>query len=200
MFGRADSRRYIQQEIAQLKDENQAIREELDRLREAIRSLDDLQQRLEFINPQSDVIELVDSILSCALEAADSENGTLMLLDEETGELVFAHVKGPGRDKLQGFRLPPGKGIASWVATTKTPKMVNDVRLEPLFSPLVDKAINFTTNAVVCVPLSHATRTLGVIEVVNTRNGRLFVESDLSILLLLARLAAVALVRAEGSR
>ena len=64
----------------------------------------------------TDLIDLLDDLLAAALAVVDASDGSLLLLDEDTEELVFAVVRGSARNQLTGFRLPPGKGIAGWVA------------------------------------------------------------------------------------
>ena len=192
-----DFLRALQHENARLKDENRALRGELIRLRHAIRALRDLQEGLNAITPDSDVFELINRVLSGALEAVDSENGSLMLLDEETGELAFVEVQGQFREVLTGYRLPPGIGVAGWVVANRKPELIPDVRREPRFSPIVDQATGFRTLSLICVPLIHGERVLGAIEAVNTRSGGPFTQGDLDIMLLVAHLATLALVRAE---
>jgi len=187
----------LEDENARLKDENRALRGELIRLRHAIRALRDLQEGLNAITPDSDVFELINRVLSGALEAVDSENGSLMLLDEETGELAFVEVQGQFREVLTGYRLPPGIGVAGWVVANRKPELIPDVRREPRFSPIVDQATGFRTLSLICVPLIHGERVLGAIEAVNTRSGGPFTQGDLDIMLLVAHLATLALVRAE---
>ena len=65
---------------------------------------------------------------------------------------------------------------------------------------MVDDLTGFRTHSLVCVPLLDGDRTLGVIEVVNKTSGEPFDEKDLNILVLVARLASLALIRAEGRR
>jgi GAF domain-containing protein len=196
----SDTVRTMQQDNVRLKDENAQLRGELLRLQQAVRALSSIQQRLDMITPQTNAITLINSLLEAALEAVNSEDGSLQLLDEEKNELVFVDVHGGGRDTLRGYRLPMGQGIAGWVATHRSPELVPDVRLEPRFSPLADQASGFRTLSLMCVPLLDGARTLGVIEVVNSRSGEPFTQKDLELLLLVARLASLALVRAEGSR
>ncbi len=59
---------------------------------------------------------VLKNIMKYANRVTNSVASTLMLLDEETGELVFSVPTGPKSDKLTDFRLPPGEGIAGWVA------------------------------------------------------------------------------------
>ncbi len=190
--------RTMQQDNARLKDENASLREELQRLQQALRALSNIQQRLETISPETNAIALINSLLEAALEAVDSEDGSLQLLDEEKGELVFVDVHGASREALLGFRMPASQGIAGWVATHRQPELVADVRQEPRFSPLVDQSTGFRTVSLMCVPLTDGPRTLGVIEVVNSRSGIPFTQKDLELLLVAAQLASLALVRAEG--
>lgn len=192
--------RILQQDNARLKDENVQLRDELLRLQQAIRALSGIQQRIETISPQTNAITLINALLEAALEAVDSEDGSLQLLDEEKSELVFVDVHGASREALRGYRLPVSQGIAGWVAANRKPELVPDVRLEPRFSPLADQTSGFNTLSLMCVPLTDGERTLGVIEVVNSRSGEPFTQKDLELLLLAARLASLALVRAEGGR
>jgi len=194
-----DMLRDLRDENSRLKAENQSLLGELHHLRQSLRSLFKLQTKLSQITPQSDPFDLINSILSAALDAVNSKDGSLMLLDDETHELVFVHVLGAAQKLLNGYRLPPGEGIASWVVNSRTPKLVMDVRQEPRFSPLVDKLTGFLTTSLICVPLIANTRSLGAIEVVNTTSGEPFRKEDMEIMMLVAHLSALAILRAEGS-
>lgn len=196
----SDITRPFREEFIRLKQENQALVNELTRLRQAMRSLVKLQYRIEQITPQTNPYEIIHLILTAALEAVNSRDGSLMLLDEDTNELVFVQVLGAAQKSLLNYRLPPGQGIASWVVASRTPKLVMDARAEPLFSPMVDKLTGFITLSLICVPLVHNDRALGALEVVNTISGEPFKQEDLDILLLVARLATLAILRAEGAQ
>jgi GAF domain-containing protein len=192
--------RALQQENLRLKSDNQDLQTELNHLRQAIRALSELQQNLDYITPQTNVFALINRILSSALEAVDSQDGSLQLLDEDAQELVFVEVQGVTRDRLLNYRMPRHEGIAGWVVANHKSRLVPDTNLEPLFSPLIDRKIGFRTNSIICVPLLDQERVIGVIEVVNTRSGNPFKENDMDILLLVAQLASLAIVKAEGKR
>ncbi|MGB9641452.1 MAG: GAF domain-containing protein [Anaerolineales bacterium] len=192
--------REIREEFFRIKQENQTLQDELFRLRQTMRSLVKLQNRIEQITPESDPHELIHLILSTALEAVNSNNGSLMLLDEKTNDLVFVHVIGNAQASLLNYRLSAGQGIAHWVVASRTPKLVFDARAEPLFSPHVDQLTGFLTISLICVPLYHNERTLGALEVVNTISGDPFKQEDVDILQLVARLATLAILKAEGNQ
>jgi len=191
--------RRLHQENARLRDENHSLQIELYRLQQAVRALTSLEYSLDGIGPESNVFTLINGLLSAALEAVDSEDGSLQLLDEENDQLVFVEVRGDSREKLRGYRMPVMQGVSGWVVRNRKPELVPDVRQEPRFSPQVDQNTGFRTTSLICVPLIHGERCLGAIEVVNTRSGKPFSPKDLDILLLVARLASLALVRAEGA-
>lgn len=192
-----DALRSLQQENFRLRDQNRELQDKLLSLRRAIEALSRLDQTLEEVNAQSDVIGLIRSILESAMEAVGSSDGSLLLLDEETNELAFVAVIGENAESLSGLRVPASTGIVGSVVASRQARLVEDVRQEPLWSPQVDQAIGFRTSSLLCVPVVHGTRVWGAIEVVNTRSGTPFDKQDLQVLLVVARLAALTLAKAE---
>ena len=192
--------RHLQQENIRLRTENNSLRDYVERLQQALSSLVTLQHSLGEIHQDTNVFRLVHKILKYALAAVDSEDGSLSLLDEETGELVFVEVIGSAREQLLNFRLPPNQGIAHWTVKNREGRLVEDARREPLFSPQVDKVTGMSTISLVCVPLLDGNRPLGALEVVNTRSGRPFNEGDKEVMMLVAELAARAIVTAEKAQ
>ncbi|MEK6256588.1 MAG: GAF domain-containing protein [Chloroflexota bacterium] len=193
----AQTLRYLQKENVRLRSDNATLQDYVGRLLQAVKALTDLQDRLDSISSETNVYNLIKQVLTLALAAVGSENGTLMLVDEETRELVFVEVIGEARDKLLHFRLAEGEGIASWVVSNRKSRIVADVHNDPQYSAKVDAMTGFNTHSIVCVPLVDGQRSIGAIELVNTSSGRPFTDSDRDILQLVARLASVAIVLAE---
>jgi GAF domain-containing protein len=193
-----DPIRFLQLEVKRLKEENSELREELTVLRSSVRALSALQDIIQRINPKTDVIRLIDDLLGSALAALGATDGSLLLRDEETEELVFAVVHGRARDELVGYRLPAGRGIAGWVAANKEPQILSNVRKDDRFYPLVDETFGFQTQTLACVPLLDGDRVLGVIEAVNKLGDNAFTPEDHDLLVIIAQLVSLALVRAES--
>lgn len=191
--------RGLQTEVSRLREENRALKDELTILRGAVSGLDALNGVIQRIRPGIDILQLLDDLLASALAVVSASDGSLLLLDEETGELVFAVVHGEARERLRNYRLPPGAGIAGWVATHREPLVVHDARSDPRFYPGVDETFGFHTHTLACVPLLDGHRVLGVIEAVNKSTARDFSPHDHDLLLLVAMLASVALRRAEAT-
>lgn len=189
--------RHLQQENIRLRADNNSLKDYVTRLQNAIRALTALQHQLDHIRPDSNVFELIQNILKAALAAVDSEDGSLALVDEESKQLVFVEVIGTSRDKLLNFRMPANQGVAGWCVVNRKPRMVEDSRKEQAFSPQVDKMTGLQTNSLICVPLLDGNRPLGTLEVVNTRSGRPFNQSDLELMMLVSKLASLAILTAE---
>jgi GAF domain-containing protein len=194
-----DALRSMQLEVARLRDENRALKDDLAALRGAVRGLDALHDVIQRIRPGVDILQLMDDLLASALAVVGASDGSLLLLDEDTNELVFSVVRGQARERLRGYRLPPGRGIAGWVAANRQAQVVHDVHTDPRFYPDVDETFGFETHTLACVPLLDGTRVLGVIEALNKSSPRGFLPQDHDLLLVVALLAAVALRRAEAT-
>jgi len=193
-----DASRPLQVELSRLRDDVRNLRDELSALRASVHALAALQDILPRMTPGMDVVPLLDDLLASALAVVGATDGSLMLLDEDTGELVLAVVRGIGRERLTGFRLPAGQGIASWVAKNRTAQLVRDVQKDPRFYPTVDETFGFQTRMLAAVPLLDGDRVLGVIEAINKTSDREFTAEDHDLLLVVAVLASVAIRRAEA--
>ncbi len=193
-----DATRPLQVELGRLRDDIRNLREELAALRASVHALAALQDILPRMTPGMDVVPLLDDVLASALAVVGATDGSLMLLDEDTGELVLAVVRGIGRERLTGYRLPAGRGIAGWVAKNRTAELVRDVQKDPRFYPTVDETLGFQTRMLAAVPLLDNERVLGVMEAINKTSDREFTAEDNDLLLVVAVLASVAIRRAEA--
>ncbi len=122
---------------------------------------------------------------------------SLLIVDEQSKELCFEIVVSPAGGDLTGTRLPPGEGVAGWVADSGAPILVQDVSKEPRFSDRIDQKVGFTTKSILCVPLVCNDRIIGVIQLLNGCKQSQFTEQDQRILATIADFAAIAI---ENSR
>lgn len=192
--------RFLQGENQRLKDENHLLREEVMALRDYLDALRALQRSVETITTEEDPIALLDKILYSVLTVLDCADGSLMLLDEERDELMFAVVHGELGQSLRGYRIPADMGIAGWVVKHKEPQIVNNVRTDQRFSSYVDETFQFTTYSLLAVPLVLRGKVLGVIEALNKFTKEDFNETDVDLLSTLAYIAATAIERLESEQ
>lgn len=188
---------FLQQENSRLSEENDYLQSEVVRLRLILRNLGVLQEIATHVNARTDVMQLLDRILQASLESIGAEDGSLLLQDPDTNELVFVVVRGAVREQLTGHRIPPGEGIAGYVAETRQPIIIANAQLDQRFSPRVDLAFNFKTRSVLASPIIHGSDLKGVIQVLNKRNRQEFNDTDMMIMNLVAQLAGEAIARAE---
>ena len=144
-----------------------------------------------------DVLTLIMDQVSRLLKA---QAWSLLLRDELTGDLTFEIAVSPSAEKLKGMNVPAGQGIAGWVAEHGEALVIADVSADERFSDHFDKASSFITQSVLCVPVRSKDHVLGVIELVNGPNEKVFKEADLNILLTIADYAAIAIENARNFR
>lgn len=189
---------FLQQENIRLQEENERLQQEIVRLRVILRTLGRLNELAMNINPQTDVMKLLDQILLSALSSIRADDGSLMLVDHETEELAFVVVHGQVREKLVGHRIPLGVGVAGWVAQHAEPAIIANVQFDQRFSPRIDQAFQFKTRSMLCVPIMDDDRVLGVIQALNKSNRKEFNQTDLMLLNVVSQLAGTAIARAEN--
>ena len=182
--------RNLKAENADLKADLSEFRDQNQRLWQVIQALNELDFDLEDYSGPSDLTGMVMNILKTALKAVGSENGSILLLDDDTEELVFVAVVGERQKELADFRIPADSGVAGWVRVNKKPTLVQDVRKDNRWISAVDQSIGFHTQSLMAVPLVMGERVLGVMEVVNALSADHFTEKDLTLLQLTARLAS----------
>jgi diguanylate cyclase (GGDEF)-like protein len=139
---------------------------------------------------QQSVLEL---IMLKVGELLSPSHWSLLLLEEPSGELVFALAAGPNASGLKGQRLEPGEGIAGHAVRAGEPVLVPDVRGDERFSARFDKATGHVTRSVLAVPLRVRGLTLGVLELVNGPDAHIFTPEDLRTLASLGDYAAIAI-------
>ena len=190
--------RLLQRENIDLKEENERLQVEVLALREYLQGLRALQQEAQAIASAQELESFLSKILYTALKAMDAANGSLLLVDYNTDELVFALVKGTIQSELRGYRIPKTAGVAGWVATHAEPLLVGRARLDDRFYSRIDETFGFETTSLVCAPLLGQDKVIGVIEVLNKFSQEAFNEVDLDLLTILAHIAAEAIERVEG--
>lgn len=143
--------------------------------------------------------ELCAEVLARCREVLHAEGASILLLDAERDELYFPYVSGENEEvtaRLLGMRFPASQGIAGRVLRSGQSVRVDDVAADPSFFPGVDRQSGGTTRNLLCAPLTSSRGTIGVIQVLNRREGD-FGDGVLDFLDALAGSIAVALENAR---
>ena len=137
--------------------------------------------------------QLLQSIVEVARAIFGARASSILLLDEETEELVFEAVSGEGEQTLTGRRFPAATGIAGWVLATRQPMVIEDVTQDPRFAKDVAEQTGYIPKGLMAVPLLHDERALGVLEVLDRPQRAEFSLVEMDLLGLFANQAAIAL-------
>ena len=166
------------------------------RLRETSKQLQVLTDIVSTANSSLEPDKVVDVVMSQIQKLVPSEAWSILLVDEESGDLTFEMALGEKSQDLSARRIKMGEGIAGWVAQTGEAVFVNDVRRDRRFQGRFDQLTKFETRSVLCAPLISRGRTVGVVEIMNRAPGSRFTKKDLSLLMTLVEPAAIALENA----
>jgi GAF domain-containing protein len=140
--------------------------------------------------------ELLGEIMGAATELTGSETSSLLLVDEEGGDLTVEVATGAPGEAVERARVPAGQGIAGWVVENGEPLIVADPKSDERFFGGIDEKTGFETKNILAVPMTSRDKTIGVIEVINKRDGS-FDERDQKVTTALAAQAAVAIDNAR---
>jgi signal transduction histidine kinase len=159
-------------------------------------ALNDISQRL--VAAELNVERLLELITSSAVDILGGEAGSLFLMAEDgSGDLEFKVVIGGSGKELLGSRVPAGRGLVGEVAKKGKPAIVNDTRQDPRFQGEVAKSGQFRTSSILAVPLIAKNKVIGVLEVLNRKDGGVYTEEDTALLSTFAGQAAVAIENAR---
>lgn len=170
----------------------QDIGRQLKRTTQRLGILTDIVKTANSILEPRKVIEL---IMQKVQQLIPSEAWSMLMLDEEKGELTFELALGEKGKDVSNLRVKVGEGIAGWVAQTGKPTIVNDTSRDPRFARRFDDQTHFVTRSILCAPLISRGRTIGVVQVINRQGGK-FTAADLQLLLTLVEPCAIAIENA----
>jgi two-component system sensor histidine kinase HydH len=149
------------------------------------------------INSSLDIQEVLENALNCVEQFLGAEVSSMFEVDKSTGELYFRLARGSMATSIKGMRLKIGEGIAGWVAQTGKPLICADTLADPRFSHAFDARSGFQTRSILCVPIKARDRLIGVLELINKKDGGNFDENDLKLLTILGNQIGIALDNAR---
>ena len=156
-----------------------------------MRELNTLFEISNAVNLFTDSEELLKFVLTHAIEALSAERGSIMLLDDSTDELVIKVATGGRYRVFAGTPVKLGNGICGQVAKCGSGIICNDGFKDPRFKNFGSLMPVEDISSLLCSPLKFKDGIIGVINIVNKRNGQQFMDNDLSLLNLIASQAAV---------
>jgi diguanylate cyclase (GGDEF)-like protein len=174
------------------------LEEELQRLRNELeyrsRFTDSLRHFLERISGH-DPAQTYDSIVANSKELFQSERASLLLLNEDSNELILKSASGFTTDPSLVGPIRLGEGVSGEAINTGKPIVVRDLRSSGRRPAPPERS--YKTDSFISYPISIGGRKVGVLNVTDKTGGRPFDDIDLSLLEIIGPQMAVALERAE---
>lgn len=118
-----------------------------------------------------------------------------LLLNEER-KLKFAAAFNLDMGKLRKINLRRGEGIPGYVSDCGMAVMTNNAQKHPHFSNALDRETGFNTQSILSVPLISQGQVIGVIELLNKKEGA-FISEDKQLLQSIAASVSIALENAK---
>jgi len=180
------------------------LRKEKERLEGGVYQINQqLAQRVKELNILSSIGKSVaqllelEALLNRVVEAAvyitGAEEGSLMLVDEDTNELYLRAARGLGEKFARGFRLKVSQSLAGRVVQTGEP-----IRIESMaMAPSLKIKTGYLVKSLLNVPLRVGKKIIGVLGVTNSVSTRAFTENDQKLLSALADYAGISIVNAQ---
>ena len=163
----------------------------------AVALLDAVARRIEAnerVAPTTNDALLLAAVARTAAMVLDAEAASVAIHDPTSDRLVFRAAAGPHGNAVIGLAIEATAGIAGYAFTTGQPLAIADVAADPRFDRTLAEATGYVPRSLLATPLVDAQGTVGVLEVLDRRNGT-FSMRDLDIAGVLAA-EAVVIVRA----
>lgn len=185
-------------EVHRLGNQLEQSRTGASELESRLKELTGLYRAIRTVNAVVDSSQTFDVVLRAALELAEGDCGSILLLDETGESLVMATCHGLGDDVRPHDRRSLDEGIAGWVVRNEEPLLLHgDLQEQENVPGLIERQTELAVS--MCVPLHLRGKIKGVLCLGATpSSGREpFDDYDLRHVALFAQHAAVAIENAH---
>jgi len=145
------------------------------------------------ITPIQNHETLLRTILDQSAELLKAEQGSLMLLDQESDDLLLEAKKGVVEGLAEKLRINRGEGIAGRVAELGEAVLVENVEKDVRFKQ--KNRQHYKTPSFISIPLKIGDRVIGVLNLSDKTSGEVFDDEDLKLIQSFATHAAVVMER-----
>jgi diguanylate cyclase (GGDEF)-like protein len=141
--------------------------------------------------------EILEIIMQKMVQFFNPERWSMLMVDQNNNELTYAIAVGEDAESLRGLTIPMGEGLAGWVASTGNPLVVPDVSQDIQWSAFSRAHPELRISSIACIPIRSNDRTLGVIQLFNSKLD-LMSEYSQSFIRILCDYAAIAIQNARS--
>ncbi len=143
-----------------------------------------------------DLDVLLDRIVQAAADITAAAAASILLYDNTSRQLYFQVATNIDEPTMRGLVVPLEGSIAGWIVTHRRPVRIDNAHEDPRHFANIEKTTGFLTQSLLGIPLITKNKVVGVLEVLNKREGK-FSSSDENLLSVLGAQAAVAIENAR---
>lgn len=147
----------------------------------------------EEITPRKNIDELYDSIVRVSTQVIRSEASSLLLYNNDDGQLYFKSTTDSCMVPMLGKKIPADTGFAWDVFKNRKSLLINNAKADGRFFSGVDTETGFNTRNLICTPMMARDEFVGVLEVVNSTGENPFTDTDVLLTEIIAMISAHAI-------
>jgi hypothetical protein len=145
------------------------------------------------VDRPDEATRLLSALVRTAAGVFGAAASSVALVDSSSSELVFQAAWGIGAEEIVGVRLPLGIGLAGSVAESGSPEAVPNCARDPRFQAQLARGTGYVPSTMLVVPLRRGDTVLGVLSVMDRRDGERYEAGDVPPAELFADLAVTGL-------
>ncbi len=173
-----------------LEEEQAGARDSAASLERRLRELEALSLIGRTVTAVLDLDTVLTTVVEAAVRLTGAEEGSLLLLDPNSGELYMRASKNFDEEFARTFRLPVQDSLAGQVVASGEPVVLDEQ------SPQKIKT-SYLVHSLLYVPLRVRAKTIGVLGVDNRKAGRALTAEDRTVMMAMAEYAAIAIDNAQ---
>jgi len=171
-------KRHLTKEVSELKEETALYR---------------VSRAMSSLMPLNNLLNL---ILQLALETLKADSGSIMIYNEQTNTLNIKASIGLDEKVASSVKTIIGERIAGWVAKEREPiLLVDGLKDDPRFCHLEPRP---EIKSAMCVPMKAENKFIGVVNINSIKEGRIFNQHDLELLVIFAQNACSSILNARA--
>ncbi|KPL06965.1 hypothetical protein AMJ86_06405 [bacterium SM23_57] len=154
------------------------------------RKIKELESLGRSVTASLDIDHIFTVVVDAAVKLTNAEEGSLLILDEDSGELQMRAARNFQEEFVRTFRLPIKNTLAGEVIRRGIPITINEKTPQKIKTMYLVRALLY-------VPLKIQGRVIGVLGVDNRESSQSFTKEQLSLVSTLADYAATAIENAR---
>ena len=143
-----------------------------------------------------DLDVLLDRIVRAAADITAAEAASILLYDNTARQLYFQVATNMDEPTMRGLVVPLEGSIAGWIVTNQKPLRIDNAHEDSRHFGDIEQTTGFSIESILGIPLVTKNKVVGVLEVLNKKDGK-FTSGDENLLTVLGAQAAVAIENAR---